>query len=127
MLYHLSIENHHNEVFKPRVPHTVVHDLEDETHKRVCFSTTISGAYRGIQFNEGEWAELYVHIPKRKNIKFKRITTNEVFDCKFTNEVWVQRNVKMKCIGKIKAMYKRSKRGRWRPKVIIKWIERYED
>lgn len=68
-----------------------------------------------------------MHIPKRKNIKCKRITTNEVFDCKFTNDVWFQINVKMKCIGTIKAMCKISKGDRWMPKVIIKWIERYED
>ena len=128
MLYHLSIENHDGEVFTPRVPSSVMtlnfEACEDETHKRVCFSTSISGAYRAIQFDCREWMELYVHVPYNKKIKYYRPTEDEVYDAKFTNEVWVRRKVKMKCIGKIKAIYYDSWE-RWRPHVKFKWIEKY--
>lgn len=133
MLYHLSEENHNGEVFSPRVPYSTAYcfgngECEDKTHKRVCFSTTISGAYRAIQFNCGEWLELYVHVPCKKNVKFYRPTEEQVFDCKFTNEVWVNRKVKMKCIGKIRAKYDYNMCSRqFRPNVKIKWIEKYTE
>lgn len=133
MLYHLSESNHEGEVFIPRVPLSTAYALngeivEDVDSKRVCFSTTISGAYRAIQFNSGKWLELYVHVPYRKNIKFYRPTEDEVYDCKFTNEVWVRRKVKMKCIGKIRAKYDYNICSRqFRPNVKIKWIEKYTE
>lgn len=126
MLYHLSEDNHHNEVFFPRIPHSVMDeaDMEDQKTKRICFSTTLSGAYRAIQFRYDDVLELYVHVPYNQDVKYYRPTEKQVYDCKFTNEIWVKRKVKMKCIGKIKAYYKKDY-FHWRPKVYIKWIEKY--
>lgn len=129
MLYHVSLDNHDGEVFSPRVPESLTYyaisnEYEDGKSKRVCFSTTLSGAYRAIQFNDDEWLTLFVHVPYNKKIKFHRPTEEQVFDVGFTNEVWVQRRVKMKCIGKIRAKYKNSY-TQWRPKVTIKWLEKY--
>lgn len=126
MLYHLSEENHNNEVFKPRIPQSIIDDeeKEDQTTKRVCFSKTISGAYRAIQFTNDEKVELYVHIPYNKNIKYYKPTEEQVYDINFTSEVWVKHKVKMKCIGKICAYYK-CDYFHWKPKVRIKWLEKY--
>jgi len=124
-LYHLSEINHDNETFVPRVPYSVCdEELEDQKTKRICFSTTISGAYRAVQFYDNNIKELYVHVPVSENVRFCRPTANQVYDCKFTNEVWVKSRTKMKCIGKIRAYYKVDY-YHWRPAVRIKWIEKY--
>lgn len=128
MLYHLSEENHNGEVFSPRVPNSIMEEeeLEDHKSKRVCFSKTLSGAYRAIQFRPCEKLDLYVHVPYNKKIKYYRPTVKQVYDVGFTNEVWVRRKVKMKCIGKIRAYYNRDYcLHRWRPLVHIKWLEKY--
>lgn len=45
-LYHLSELNHDDEWFKPRVPESICDDgLEDDKIKRVCFSSSICGAF----------------------------------------------------------------------------------
>lgn len=127
MLYHLSEINYNNETFYPRVPLSIIDDeeMEDQKTKRVCFSTTLSGAYRAIQFSPNEVMELYVHVPYNSNIKYYRPTEEQVYDCYFTNEVWVKRKVKIKCIGKIRAYYRDSDFRHWRPTVRILWIEKY--
>lgn len=126
MLYHLSEINHNNKIFTPRVPHSIMDDeeKEDQKTKRICFSTTISGAYRAIQFHPNDKMELYVHVPYNDNIRYYRPTEQQVYDCKFTNEVWVKHKTKMKCIGKIKAYFIKDY-FHWRPKVRFKWIEKY--
>jgi coproporphyrinogen III oxidase-like Fe-S oxidoreductase len=127
MLYHLSEINHNNEVFHPRVPYSIMdnEEYEGQKTKRICFSTTLSGAFRAIQFRPNESMELYVHIPYNDNVKYYCPTESQVYDCKFTNEVWVRRKTKMKCIGEIRAYYKNSDFRHWRPKVRVKWLEKY--
>lgn len=127
MLYHLSEINHNNEVFYPRVPYSIMdeEEYEDQKTKRICFSTTLSGAFRAIQFRPDETMVLYVHVPYNINVKYYYPTETQVYDCKFTNEVWVKRKTKMKCIGKIRAYYKNSDFRHWRPKVRVKWLEKY--
>lgn len=135
-LYHLSIRNHNGEVFHPRVPEIIVDlDEEDDTISRVCFSSTISGAYRAITFEDTCGEECYVHIPVNIDSIIKRGSVYKpseklVFDSYFTGEYWVRRPVKLKCIGKAKFYYKDNNRycygGPWRPRVKFKWIEKYE-
>lgn len=56
-LIHLSEENHNGEWFKPRVPGSIVincgygENNEDDTIKRVCFSSSITGAFYAISFD----------------------------------------------------------------------------
>lgn len=45
--------------------------------KCICFSTTLSGAYRAIQFRPNESMELYVHIPVEIENKIKQIASND--------------------------------------------------
>ena len=132
-LYHISLKNHNGEVFHPRIPEVYNND-EDDTISRVCFSSTISGAYRAITFEDTCGEECYVHIPTNIDSLIKRGSvykpnTNLVWDADFTNEYWVRRPVKLKCIGKAKFYYKdrSSWIGPWRPRVDFKWIEKYTE
>ena len=111
----------------------VDNDKEDDTIKRVCFSSTISGAYRAITFGDACGEECYIHIPVNIDSILKRggvykPSEELVFDSYFTGEYWVKRPVKLKCIGKAKFYYKEWSgfSGPWRPKVKFKWIERYD-
>ena len=132
-LFHLSEENHDGEIFKPRVPHSLMTDeyckvIEDNKTKRVCFSRTMTGAYYSICFNGG-YQTLYVHVPdnieelvSRKKIKIP--TSKQVYDADYCDEVWVRGPVRMKCIGKVCIGYRLS----WfsnRPKVHYKWLKRF--
>lgn len=135
-LYHISVTNHNGEVFHPRIPDTCVSEDEENTDiKRVCFSSTISGAYRAITFTDECGEECYVHIPENLDSILKRggiykPSEELVWDSYFTSEYWVRRPVKMKCIGKAKFYYRESDAknycGPWRPRVRFKWIERYD-
>jgi hypothetical protein len=63
-LYHLSDENHNNEVFYPRVPKTITYN-EDVKTKRICFSSSMSSAFRAHFNYKTGWIIKYVHIPIR--------------------------------------------------------------
>lgn len=129
-LYHISEDNHNGKIFKPRIPTTTM-DGENRTITRICFSTSISGAFRAIGFWDGGWSyPYYVHVPENINksvIKNKVIIPHEdlVPDQKTTNEYWVRDKVKLKCIGLASFKYDTHKDGRNRSKVKIKWIEKY--
>ena len=131
-LYHISLRNHNNETFHPRIPYVYNND-EDDTIRRVCFSSTISGAYRAVTFNDTCGEVCYVHIPVNIDTIIKKggvykPSVNLVWDADFTGEYWVRRPVKLKCIGKAKFYYKEWNgfSGPWRPKVKFKWIEKYD-
>ncbi len=110
-LYHLSTENHDGETFKPRVPKTA-NDFEDKKGKRICFASTISGAWRahprgGADDHTGctIYNKFYVHVPaksiNKRHTKIPRV--EEVPDVSVTDEIWVTKRTKMKCIGIIQA------------------------
>lgn len=127
MLYHLSVDNHNNEVFEPRIPKSPYTDecgeiIEDIHTPRVCFSKYINGAVLALT-NDSDCVinkEYYVHIPEdienwydssfdwsgsREEDWFEHVyvpTKKQVPDVNFTYERWVKHSVKMKCIGKIK-------------------------
>ena len=65
-LFHLSEINQNNKIFKPRIPKTILYEGENNTIARICFSSSMSGAFRAISFNyDNFWSEpLYVHIPE---------------------------------------------------------------
>lgn len=98
-LYHLSTENHDGETFVPRVPEFRASD-EDGTIKRICFSTTLTGAYRAIcEHYYGNALKLYVHVPVVIPEAIYAPDETEVYDVGHTHERWVCENTKMKCIG----------------------------
>lgn len=98
-LYHLSTENHDGETFVPRVPEFRAFD-EDGIVKRICFSTTLTGAYRAIyEHYYGNALKLYVHVPVVIPEAIYAPDETEVYDVGYTHEKWVCENTKMKCIG----------------------------
>ena len=135
-LYHLSYKNQDKRIFKPRIPDSAVDgDSENKTIARICFSTSMSGAFRAISFDyDNYWSRpFYVHIPENivdavKNKNVIKPSNKLVFDSEYTNEYWVREKIKMKCIGK--ACFKYAKQNfysQYRHTVKIKWIEKYEN
>ena len=132
-LFHISEKNHNNKIFKPRIPESAAdYCFENKTIARICFSTSMSGAYRAICFSDNGWSEpFYVHKPENidnaiSNNNIIIPSTELVFDQKFTNEHWIREKIKMKCIGKAKFKYvKYNYVDNFRPKVRIKWLEKY--
>lgn len=129
-LYHLSFDNWDGKVFKPRIPSNRLPD-EDGSLNRVCLSSSMSGAFRACSQNDYNYAIMFVHVPENIDNIIKRgglykPNENLVPDVNFTQEHWLRRPTKMKCIGKAKFYYKDNFYTLNLPKVKIKWIEKYE-
>lgn len=126
-LIHLSDENHDGEIFKPRVPDSiVVSEHEDDHTRRICFSDSISRAFLAINF-KGNYQKLYVHVPVGieeivRRGKLCKPTKEQVFDADFTNEYWIKCNVRLKCIGRIYIGYSSHLTD---ISIRFKWLERY--
>ena len=95
----------------------------------------MSGAFRAIDFDGPNcWSRpFYVHKPIdiSKAIKNKNVikpSTDLVYDADYTNEYWVREKIKLKCIGR--ACFKYIKGSifdkRFRTRIEIKWLEKYE-
>ena len=129
-LYHLSVDNHDGEIFKPRIPSNTM-DNENRTKKRICFSTSLSGAYRALSNDCLE--TLFVHIPIFKENCKKRVykpSTKEVPDVKATREKWVRQDVRMKCVGVVKISHNMHKFKFKNDEAVynyvnVRWLKRY--
>lgn len=98
MFYHLSRKNGLT-VLTPRVPENIIDGYEDDRVKRVCFSTSITGALRGIE-SDGE--DYYVYSPSKEVNFWHKPSIDEVVDVKYTHEVWCLNQIQVKLLGKIK-------------------------
>ena len=95
-LFHLSpIPN--LTVLTPRIPEAAVWGYEDTKQKRVCFSTSIKRCLTALSDCDGQY---YVYIPVNQHKAYSP-TPTEVVDVSETNEKWITRPVKVKCIGAI--------------------------
>ena len=95
-LFHLSpIPN--LTVLNPRVPETAIGGYEDTKQKRVCFSTSIKRCLTALSDCNGQY---YVYVPVNQHKAYSP-TPTEVVDVSETNEKWITRSVKVKCIGAI--------------------------
>ena len=95
-LFHLSpIPN--LTVLTPRIPEAAVWGYEDKKQKRVCFSTSIKRCLIALSDCNGQY---YVYVPVNQHKAYSP-TPTEVFDVAETNEKWITRPVKVKCIGAI--------------------------
>lgn len=86
-LYHIS-EEKNLKILTPRIPdnYFTENGYEDNTTKRVCLSTSISGALAGLGMNlEGK--VLTVYKPEDKIIT-KKPNKKQVPDIEITDEVW---------------------------------------
>ncbi|MDD2181110.1 MAG: hypothetical protein PHW32_01945 [Bacilli bacterium] len=109
-VYHLSESNLNNKILYPRIPQNFMtrNAYEENSTKRVSFSTSISGALTGISSNlDGK--EFYIHEPiSYDNLILKEISNDQVPDQSLTDEIWVLNPVKLKVIGKIKVINSKS-------------------
>ena len=95
-LFHLSpIPN--LTVLTPRIPEAAVWGCEDTKQKRVCFSTSIKRCLTALSDCNGQY---YVYVPVNQHKAYSP-TPTEVVDVSETNEKWITRPVKVKCIGAI--------------------------
>ena len=95
-LFHLSpIPN--LTVLTPRIPEAAVWGYEDKKQKRVCFSTSIKRCLTALTDCNGQY---YVYVPVNQHKAYSP-TPTEVVDVSETNEKWITRPVKVKCIGAI--------------------------
>lgn len=104
-LYHVSRDSHDGEVFKPRVPDNRI-EYEDDKVKRVCVSTSVIGALRGIACDDAS-GDYILHTPVnagRKKISdyIYKPTVNELPDVIETREKWILCPVKMVECGCVK-------------------------
>ena len=84
-------------ILNPRVPETAIGGYEDTKQKRVCFSTSIKRCLTALTDCNGQY---YVYVPVNQHKAYSP-TPTEVFDVAETNEKWITRPVKVKCIGAI--------------------------
>ena len=95
-LFHLSpIPN--LTVLTPRIPEAAVWGYEDKKKKKVCFSTSIKRCLTALSDCNGQY---YVYVPVNQHKAYSP-TPTEVVDVSETNEKWITRPVKVKCIGAI--------------------------
>ena len=95
-LFHLS-PTPNLTILNPRVPETAIEGYEDTKQKRVCFSTSIKRCLTALSDCNGQY---YVYIPVNQHKAYSP-TPTEVVDVSETNEKWITRPVKVKCIGAI--------------------------
>ena len=95
-LFHLS-HTPNLTILNPRVPETAIGGYEDTKQKRVCFSTSIKRCLTALSDCNGQY---YVYVPVNQHKAYSP-TPTEVVDVSETNEKWITRPVKVKCIGAI--------------------------
>ena len=95
-LFHLS-PTPNLTILNPRVPETAIGGYEDTKQKRVCFSTSIKRCLTALTDCNGQY---YVYVPVNQHKAYSP-TPTEVVDVSETNEKWITRPVKVKCIGAI--------------------------
>lgn len=130
MLYHLSTIGNLS-VLTPKIPECAVPIYEDVITPRVCFSDFIEGCLSALQDLPKRY---YVYIPDEEldTSDLHYPTVYEVRDMKCTHEVWVTREVKVKCIGIIQSKEydwkKDHNSGRGRITFFhypYEWVEKY--
>ena len=95
-LFHLS-PTPNLTILNPRVPETAIGGYEDTKQKRVCFSTSIKRCLTALSDCNGQY---YVYVPVNQHKAYSP-TPTEVVHVSETNEKWITRPVKVKCIGAI--------------------------
>ena len=95
-LFHLS-PTPNLTILNPKVPETAIGGYEDTKQKRVCFSTSIKRCLTALSDCNGQY---YVYVPVNQHKAYSP-TPTEVVDVSETNEKWITRPVKVKCIGAI--------------------------
>lgn len=99
--FFISTKNMNKKTLTPRIPSTFVTEAayEDGSNKRISLHESIEGALmkmRGIS----KGTVLYVHCPAH-DIRVMNPSIKQIPYAKLCQEVWCQKPVTLKCIGKI--------------------------
>ena len=110
-LYHLSETNLDGSTVTPKIPTNflIKNGYEDSTTPRICFAPSIDKALTTMSQNL-KGRDFYVHTPDGV-VETKHPTAEEVPDVGVTGEIWVTKQVKLKCIGKIHVVSDDGKPG----------------
>lgn len=119
-LYHLSPTPLDGRILTPRVPEYRLYD-EDNQIERVCFSTSVKGAFRAIPgcndvvmgYSKQDYVTMFVHIPVEDDGFWDdgRIAIPSdmlVPDTKITGEVWIMKPVELVCVAEIAIALERN-------------------
>lgn len=105
-MYHLSRNELHNEILKPRVPDNFFtqHGFEENTIKRICFSDSVDRCLMALSQNlKGK--VLWVYKPKDLiNVVTNKeiVKNNYVPDGQLTKEIWSLEDTQLIAVAKIK-------------------------
>ena len=111
-LFFLSQDNMNNKTLTPRVPQNFLtkNGYEENETPRVCFSTSVDKCLIALSMNCKD-KEFYVHVPVG-NYETYTPSVKEVPDRNITGEVWIEKPVKIVCVGKIKVTGDDGKPGK---------------
>lgn len=93
IFYFVSKKCFHNEILHPRIPETIARQ-ENYWTERICVSPSINGCLSATAGRYNVDDELYVHTCEAD--EFYQPILEEVPDCIYTGEFWIQHPVKMK-------------------------------
>ncbi len=111
-LYHLSPTPLDGRILTPRVPEYRLYD-EDNQIERVCFSTSVKGAFRAIpgcndvvmSYSKQSYVTMFVHIPVEDDgfwdDRIAIPSKSFVADSEYTGEVWIMKPVELICVAEI--------------------------
>lgn len=129
ILYHLSSDPN-IKYLSPKIPQCAIPERENRSIPRVCLSNSIEGCLKSLDFP----CKYFVYTPVDANIPIYQPTTEQVRDAKYTGEVWVLEEIKVKMLGEILAKYtgcfKRHNTGNGRVCIYYydyEWISKYND
>lgn len=130
-MYHLSLDGGLTSL-TPNVPECAIPMYEDTFVKRVCFSDYIEGCLSALQDMPRKY---YVYTPS-EDINEENLycpSVSEVRDSKYTHEIWVLKEIKVKCIGIIRSFdydwERRHNTGKGRTTFFhypYQWIEKWD-
>lgn len=130
ILYHLSLDGNLTSL-TPKVPECAVSMYEDVFVKKICFSDYIEGCLSALQDMPRKY---FVYTPDEDvdEENLYRPSVSEVRDSKYTHEIWVLKEIKVKCIGIIQSFdcdwKRRHNTGKGRTTFFhypYQWIEKW--
>lgn len=86
----------------PRIPKSIIEDVENNNIKRVCFAPSIEQCLQAIRAEKGK--EYIVYVPKKNLINYKiwKCQTQEVPYANLTDEYWCLDEIEVAPLCKIK-------------------------
>ncbi len=87
---------------KPRIPESIIQDIENDTIKRVCFAPSIEQCLQAINAEKGKEYTVYVPVKNLMYYEVYKCNTVEVPYSNLTDEYWVLNDIEVQPLYKIK-------------------------